>query len=570
MNISMTGIDFNTASLDVRERFALTKAAQEKLLLSIRRYAGVEGCVIINTCNRMELWLSSSSLEKPAFDILCELFGADAQENNTYFTHRDGSEAVRHLFELAGGLKSLIFGEEQILSQVKESLAFARERKASDPVLEALFRHAVTAAKKAKSTVRLMAVDQSAAKSAVQVLKSRYDSLNGLKCLVIGSGEMGRLSARELVSEGCDVTMTLRQYHSGEAVIPAGCSVIDYEERHSLLPTAQVIFSATRSPHYTLQYEHVYDLVTGQEKLLFDLAVPRDIDPKIAQIPGITLLDIDRLGGNLAAVEDNQSVLRVKEIIGEEIKEFERWCSIRALMPQIAEIGAYASADVEERIDHSLRNVPLDENSRQLVREAASKAVGKVVESVLLRFQKNSGGLDASCLKELIQDIPHADTEETSEGSPPRFPLFVDLTGKKISVIGAGPIALRRIRALCAYPCSIVVTAPEAVEEIVRLHQDNKIIYNKKAYEPADIEDAFLVIAATDDRTLNHRIAQDAGRHGRHCSVADCKEECSFYFPATVHYEDGVIGICGTGDNHSRTKDIASEIREFMKTREQL
>jgi glutamyl-tRNA reductase len=571
MNISMTGIDYNKASLDDRERFALTKSAQVKLLGKVLGYSGVTGCVIISTCNRMELWLSGDEdLSMRPYDILCALLGIDAQVYEKYFTQRENIDAVRHLFELASGLKSQIFGEEQILSQVKESIAFARESKASDPVLEALFRSAVTAAKKAKTTVHLQAVDRSAATTAVHIMKGRFHMLKGLRCLVIGSGEMGKLAARELVNEGCDVTITLRRYKNDHAVISPGCRVIDYEDRHGYLARSEVIISATRSPHYTLNFDQAHDLISGQQKLLFDLAVPRDIDPKIAGLPGISLYDIDHLGGDLTAAENNENVMRVREIIDEEIKEFERWRLVRALIPKIAEIGAAAAIDAEERIEHSLKGVPLDEHHRKLVREAAGKAAGKAVQSILLRLEKDAGGgLLTQSLADNDGDTLPARGEEVPV-LPPRFPLFVDLTGKKIAVIGAGPIALRRISALCSYPCAIRVTAPEAVGDIEKLHHDHKIVYIRKAYEPADIADAYLVIAATDDRALNHQIALDAEKNGQYCSIADCREECTFYFPATVHYEGGVIGICGTGGDHAKTKEIASDIRELIKAREQL
>ncbi|SHH99927.1 glutamyl-tRNA reductase [Sporobacter termitidis DSM 10068] len=570
MKICMAGIDYNTASLDDRERFAPTKAAQAKLLEKALRYPGVSGCVVISTCNRMELWLSrgEEDVARP-FDILCAQFGVDAAAHEKYFTQREDDDAVRHLFEVTSGLKSRIFGEEQILAQVKEAIVFSRENKAADPVLEALFRGAVTAAKKAKTSVHLQAVDRSAPKTAVQILKSRFSGLDGLRCLVIGSGEMGLLSARTLAAEGCAVTITQRRHILSGGVVPAGCAVIDYEDRYKFFESAQVVVSATRSPHYTLACDQVSGLLAGQEKLLFDLAVPRDIDPKIAGLPGITLYDIDHLGGDLTALDDNESVRRVKEIIDGEIREFERWRSIRAMMPMVSELGARAAADTEERVRYSLKNVPLDDNTRKLVCEAAGKAAGKAVQSVLLRFDRDTGGgLLSRGLTEFKGDRRPAGGEDAAVKLPPRFPLFVDLSGKKIAVIGAGPIALRRITALSAYPCTICVTAPEAREEIRRLHHDNRIVYIEKAYEPGDLEDAYLVVAATNDRALNHQIALDAGRNGQFCSVADCREECTFYFPATIRYEGGVIGICGTGDDHGRTRDMAADIREFVKARE--
>lgn len=566
MSIYMAGIDFSKASIDYRERFALTTSAQAMLLKTVLHRAGVSGGVVISTCNRMELWLSGELPAQGPFELLCQFIGVDAQEYEQFFTRRKGSEAIRHLFELASGLKSQILGEEQILTQVREAIGFARNIKSSDPVLEALFRRAVTAAKKAKSSVRLISVDRSASQTAIRILRDRFGSLKNLKCLIIGSGEMGRLAAKELVAEGCDVTMTLRQYKSGEAVVPTGCHVIDYEDRFKLLASSKVIISATRSPHFTLHHDQVKDALSGGEKLLFDMAVPRDIDPTIAGLPNVILLDIDHLGGNLTQDADNEGVQMVRAIIDKEIQEFERWNSVRALMPKISEISATASADVEGRIRNSLRNVTLDDSCKRLIHDAAGKAVSKVVENILLSLQKeDNGALLTDFLLEMEKGSPK---EELPAPLPPRFPLFVDLSGKNIAVIGAGTIALRRISALCAYPCDIRVIAPEAREEIRQLDSENKIVYVQKEYDPSDLHGAYLVVAATDKRALNHKIALDAGKNGQYCSISDCKEECTFYFPATVHYGGGVIGICGTGENHAKTREMTSEIREFIKARD--
>lgn len=568
-HISMAGIDFNKAAIGIREHFALTVAAQETLLQELRDRADVLGCVILSTCNRMELWVSTApdATVRP-FELLCTFFGVNGPDYARYFTQREGEEAVSHLFELACGLKSLIFGEEQILAQVKDAIAFAREHKASDPVLEAAFRRAVTAAKKAKTSVRLTGVDRSAAGTAVQFVKQRFGSLTGLQCLVIGSGEMGKLAARQLAAEGAVVYITLRQYKSGEATVPTGCRPLDYEDRYSRVKAARVIFSATRSPHYTLHREELSALGITEDKLFFDLAVPRDIEPDVGTLLHCELYDIDHLGGNLALDENNAGLSAVRAIIHEELRDFERWLQVRALMPKISGLGASAAADVDGRLRSSLRHLALDDSDHQLIHEAAKKAVAKVVENLLFSLQQQTEDGEVRSLMDNVAAPGGSVDAPYRQQLPPRFPLFVDLSGRKIAVIGAGAIALRRIESLLAYPCTITVTAPQAREEITQLAQAQKLTLRCKAYNPADIEGAYLVIAATDDRALNHEIAQTAARNGQHCSIADCKEECSFFFPATVHYDGGVIGICGTGDNHTKTRRLTSDIRDFMKTRD--
>ena len=563
--IRMAGIDFSIAAIKIREKFALTTAAQAEMLKSINSIQGVLGSVVINTCNRMELWLScSNECSLTPLEAIINFFKQDRWECEGHFIQRNDKAAVYHLFELACGLKSMIFGEEQILTQVKEAISFAKECMASDAVLQALFRQAVTAAKKVKTEVRLAFVSRSIAGSAVEYLKNLLGDLNGLSCLVIGSGEMGRLAAKALVTEGCEVSMTLRQYKTGDSIIPSGCKAVNYESRYKRLRDSKIIISATRSPHHTLEYEKTAEHIGGDEKIIFDLALPRDIDPEVAKLPMVRLFDIDHLGGRLIDEADSESITRVRTIISDEIEEFERWKRIRSLIPKINEISTEASSEVEVRLSSSLKSTILDENSLRLIREAAGKAVLKTVENTLLKLYKEQFDLNKPVEEKTLSEF----AANVGTGAlPPRFPLFVDLSGKKIVVIGAGNIALRRILSLCNYPCKIVTVAPSAHEELLKLHEQGRLKYINKVYEPSDLEGAYLVIAATDKRELNHKISSDAEENRIYCSVADNKEECSFFFPATVHYNGGVVAVCGNGENHHQTKEIAAEIRNYIKAR---
>ncbi len=313
MNLKMAGVDFTTADVAAREPFAWTKKQAARALAFFREDPAVSGCVLICTCNRTELYLSlkdgtdtdavrlltqaaervfppadlSGKTEIPPFRIPC---GKDL------FRARANDAAVRHLIEVACGLCSALRGDDQISAQVRGALAFAREAGTADPVLETLFRLAVTAAKKVKTEVCLRKAPVSAASQAVERLKKRLGGLSGKRALVIGNGEMGRLSARLLVEAGCGVAVTLRTYRHGETVVPAGCRAIPYDDRLKEAARADILFSATASPHYTLTRAMLETLPPAPRQLI-DLAVPRDVEPAAASLPGISYLGIDDLGG---------------------------------------------------------------------------------------------------------------------------------------------------------------------------------------------------------------------------------------------------------------------------------
>ena len=154
MSISMIGIDHNMAPVDIRAKFAFTKKNAGEAMEKIKNQNGIYGCVILSTCNRMELWASTKAdWNGTLLEELCKIKEVDPTQYGEYFVERNEEEAVDHLFHLTSGLKSMILAEDQIITQVKDALTLAREAFVTDNVLEVLFRKAVTAGKKVKTTV---------------------------------------------------------------------------------------------------------------------------------------------------------------------------------------------------------------------------------------------------------------------------------------------------------------------------------------------------------------------------------------------------------------------------------
>lgn len=249
----MTGLDWRKAPIGLREALSFTRSRVVELDRLLRAAEGVEGCVLLSTCNRTELYLSCASGAEPEPGaLLCAAAGLPYAPFAGAFVTCTGEEAARHLMEVAGGLRSQIWGEDQILTQVKGAAAAAREAGTADGVLEILFRNAAAAGKEIKTKVPLTGVPRSAAQSAVERLARDAGGLEGKRALVIGNGEMGRLSAALLHRLGCAVTVTLRTYRHGETVVPAGCAVAPYEERYAAMKGVDLLLSATTSPHYTI------------------------------------------------------------------------------------------------------------------------------------------------------------------------------------------------------------------------------------------------------------------------------------------------------------------------------
>lgn len=253
MKIQMIGIDHSSAGVRIREQFAFTASQAGRAMEEIKKQPGVKGCVLLSTCNRMELYVSTEQEELCLWTLLADVCRLPALEYAPYFQVRSGQDAAMHLMYLAAGLKSRVLGEGQILSQVKEALRQARERYCTDPVLEVLFRCAVTAGKEVKAKELFVHTDASTVHCALAQLRRQGFFFEKKNCLVIGNGVMGKTAALALWEAGALVTVTVRQYRSGMVEIPAGCERIHYGERYEKIPECDLVLSATVSPNLTIK-----------------------------------------------------------------------------------------------------------------------------------------------------------------------------------------------------------------------------------------------------------------------------------------------------------------------------
>ena len=469
MTLLMSGLDCHRTPLDQRQRLAFTPSMAEQFLRWLRSQPGVEGCVLLSTCNRTELYISGSA-ETP-WRFLCRWSGVPEGEMEPFFTTRCGMDAARHLMEVSCGLHSQILGEDQIITQVRRAMELAQEVKTADSALSALFRGAVTAGKRAKTEVSITRGSPSMGSCCRDLLARELGTLKGKRILIIGNGQMGRLAAQLLQEAGAVVSVTLRTYRHGQTVVPAGCGTVNYEDRLEAMEDLDALVSATTSPHYTLTAQQLR-MVNNPPKIAVDLAVPRDIDPACAKM--IRCFDTDNLGSG--TMGSPQELEAIRTIAAQELEHFCQW----------------------QKRQEMTRNMP-------------------------------------------------------------RFPLFVDLSGKKVVLVGGGTIASRRIATLRLFGCDIEVIAPE-----VKCSTEG-LTWKQREYAPGDLEGAFLAVAATGSREVNHQIGQDAAKLGIPVSVADCEAECTFYFPAICTGENLIAGVVSGGKDHHRTARAAKAIRRVLE-----
>ncbi len=422
MSIRMIGIDHTLAEVAVREIFSFTKKQAAELMEKWKKREEINGLVLLSTCNRLEIYFSAEETEEADYcGLLCEEKGVEPEKFRHFFCHRTGREAVRHLLSMTAGLESLIVGEDQILGQVKEALSFAREYYAADKVLEVLFRQAVTTGKEVKTKTPLSRANLSSAGEAVESLKRQGAVFAGKKCLVIGNGAMGKLTAQTLLEEGADVTVTVRQYHRGIVDIPPGARRIGYAERYEALQDCNYIFSATSSPNLTLTKEKLLQARMylaernsfpqkedertleksedcEEKKIFVDLAVPRDIEPEIGDLPGITLYDVDDFSIAALSPEMRRQQEKAMALIEEGTEEFESWFECRELIPAVNRIAGAAAADICGRLEKPFRQTQTGQREKLL--EAVAGSSHKVAARMLFALRD---GLDTDTFRECLE-----------------------------------------------------------------------------------------------------------------------------------------------------------------------
>lgn len=376
MQIKMIGIDHIKASLQYREKVAFSNTRIIEFLNILKKEENILSCVVLSTCNRTEIWVSyKENLINEIDYILCKFKNINLDEYKKYFVYRKDKEAVEHLFMVTSGLKSKILGEEQIITQVKNAVELSRENDFLDTKLDVLFRNAITASKKIKTQIKFSKASFSVIDSVINKLQSLNIYIKNKNCLVIGNGEMGRLASEVFIKNGANVTMTLRQHHKGNVVIPVGVNIINFSERVKVLPQFDIIVSTTSTNRYMLQYEEVSKIMLKEKVFFIDLAVPRDIDEKIFSIKGVNGFNIDDF-----EIEENEldningSIEKAKIILNYYVENFYKWYFNKDLINNIFNLSQKISDDMILRI-----NKLVDNNTIEFVEKASKKSIEKLI-----------------------------------------------------------------------------------------------------------------------------------------------------------------------------------------------
>ncbi|MDQ7824355.1 MAG: glutamyl-tRNA reductase [Candidatus Eremiobacteraeota bacterium] len=387
-HILLIGINHKNAPVEIREIFSF---GQEGTGLSLRELAKLplvaEGA-LLSTCNRTEFYLvSPEGTRSPQgyCRLLCRLLGVPWQQVRAYFYFQKGAAAVTHLFSVASGLDSMIKGESQILGQVKQALAAARESHAALSVINKLFLGAIRTGKRARAETGINQGFSSVSSAAVAFAVETLGTLCGKKVLLIGAGTAGTLALRAVVQAGAGKIYLANRTYEKARILGKKYKVksLHIEEVGAILPEVDVVISSAAAPFHLITESSLQAaLPLRKPLLLIDLAVPRSIDPLIGHVEGATLYNIDDLGatsGRFSQAYDEEKIYRIME---EEKLRFFQFLSTRKVVPLIKEL----KRQFEEIRTLSLSRISLMYKLDDKERRAFEKLYRKIMHQALHRI----------------------------------------------------------------------------------------------------------------------------------------------------------------------------------------
>ena len=428
MFIIAVGVNHRTAPVEVRERLSFTEHSLKDSLNKLRSCPAVEGCVILFTCNRTEIYAATRELDEglnAVRDYLSKRSGMDISQIKNYTYVHTLHDAIRHLFRVAAGLDSMLLGETQILGQVRTAYQLACAGGSTNRVLNTLFQQAIMVGKRVR---RETGIDQNAVSisyAAMDLARKTLGDLNGRSVLIIGAGKMSELAARYLVANGVSgIIVSNRSYQRAvDLAKEFSGRAVKFDELYNHLPDSDIVISCTAASHYVVHYRQVAEMMgglPGKKIMMIDIAVPRDIDPLVAGLPGIALYDIDDLQG---VVDQNlawrsQVAVEAERIIEEELDRFMQWLGTQFVVPTVSALKQWAEQIKQNELRRALNRLgELSEHDRKVVGSLANSIVNQLLHVPVTRLKDYALTSKGHLYTEVLQNLFDLEVEDEQAGS---------------------------------------------------------------------------------------------------------------------------------------------------------
>jgi glutamyl-tRNA reductase len=425
-SLMVVGLNYRTAPVAVRERFWISENRRYEALVQLSRAEGIEEVIVMATCNRTEFWLWAPDVTLAANSVMRLLgaeYGLKLCEWKHFYRLLDEA-ALLHIFRVASRLDSMMVGEPQVVSQVKEAWKQAQKVGATGRFLDAVLQKALTVSERVRSETAIGNAAVSIPYAAVELARQIFGTLENKKVLLLGAGEMSELSARELLNHGagsvCVSVINRTLEHAAELATKLGGVAIPFEERWQHMAGADIIICSTSCPHTILSREEAEFMVRGRKDndrplVIADLAMPRDVDPAVRNVKGVFLYDLDDLenvtdhnaGEREAAAADAQKILQA------EAQGFRGKLMAERVVPTIVALRLRLNEICRQELD-SFReeNGPFSKDQDEMLNAVMSRMTQRIAGSLARELKELPEKVEQEQMTTALRRLFHLQTTE--------------------------------------------------------------------------------------------------------------------------------------------------------------
>lgn len=418
------GLNFRTAPVAVRERFWISESRRCEALVHLGRSEGIQETIVLATCNRTEflLWADDASLAaNSVLRFLSTEYGLKLCEWSHFYRLLDDA-ALLHIFRVTSSLDSMVVGEPQIVSQVKNAWQQAQKVGTTGRFLDAVMQKALSVSKKVRNETAIGNAAVSVPYAAVETARGVFGSLDGRKVLLFGAGKMSELSARYLVNNGAtSVHVVNRTFeHAVELAEKLGGIAVPFEERWAHMVEADILISSTSCPHTVLSREEAERIAKerrNRRMCIVDIAVPRDIDPGVRQVEGMFLFDIDDLEQTVKhnAGEREAAAADAEKIIVADANGFRRKLMAERIVPTIVALRSRLDEICRQELEYFCDEFgPFSKDQEQMFEAVASRITKRIAGSLARELKELPEQVEQQQMTAAVQRLFHLETPEAA------------------------------------------------------------------------------------------------------------------------------------------------------------
>lgn len=415
------GLSHRTAPVEILERVSISTNRITPSIQELRRLPEIQGVALLSTCNRLEIYASTMDVEACVSSVrafLARNTRLEEQELSQYISIHTLYSAVRHLFRVASGLDSMVLGETQILGQVAKAYEIAYSAETTNKVINVLFQNALAVGKRVRCETLIDQHPTSISSTAVELARQVSGNLGDKSILILGVGEMGSTIVKHFAANGAvSVMVTSRSSKCAEKL---AAEVYAFQEISTCLEKADIVLSATASPHFVLGSELMEDVMKKREYkpiLLIDIAVPRDIDPLIKDIQGVTLYDIDDIRGVVDRHQDARELAaqKAEAIVEEEMACFVKWHNSLMVIPTIKALQEKGEEIKSAQLKKAFAKLDgLTPKQQKIIISMVNSVVNQLLGPPMANLKEFTNTSQGHIYIELLQDLFGLDVQEES------------------------------------------------------------------------------------------------------------------------------------------------------------